>query len=351
MAGYSSVCSVLGFDAEMFVHVSLNSSSTTHSWSTESVGFRIDTVKEAFKPTSFETPIPCVAEAWRAQTQPSYTWIVPTQITSLSSHTIKPVNMEAVLLVLMGVQLCVADISFPRGALQVDHSVFLPAQGVEAVKSPERPSEISLPSNASNHSSSNIVDRSAGLLFSEKLSLFTDVLTYDPWSYFEFINFDTGPFQPNDERNMIINSFLAIQLALFHSIEVLAGEMQKPLPDNPSFLRYFNPEDLETVYQRLVLILAGIGGQAPYLDQLRTCSIYGPQYRKIELAYATTPAIRIQIATSPIRISLPMSIPTSTRWVYECPTSLFVLSSSTNRSYLCTSFLGDFGRPSRRDVT
>lgn len=112
------------------------------------------------------------------------------------------------------------------------------------------------------------------------------ILPYNRENWFTFVNF------PPNEANAVVQAMIGIIPMLITTTQAINAN-----PNNPSFLRYFNIEELPVV-TKLFENMLGVLGMADY-ETLRSCL----RTRKLELFYGDGPGATICSTTSQILYS------------------------------------------------
>lgn len=113
---------------------------------------------------------------------------------------------------------------------------------------------------------------------------------YEIYDFFSFVaNFPSDAVTRQEAIVMITNAMIAVQLVLSKSIFIVQAEVEKLQPDNPSCLRYFFEEELDTVKWVYAYLLAVLGTPSATFDTARTCLYSNPDFLKLELSYGDHP--------------------------------------------------------------
>jgi len=186
--------------------------------------------------------------------------------------------------------LCVSSIVVQSRMLPIEPSPFseLPERRL-----PDAPPDWSMTLSKSMPSPlGDLSDIPEGLTLNATKSLISSkaaAFDYDPFRWFTFVNFPNDPVQYAKAFYRVTNSVLAVQLILYKALNPIWQEATKQTPTNPSCLRYFFPDDLNTVKQLFGDIIAGLGVPSATLDARRRCLEQFQWFRYLEFSYDTHP--------------------------------------------------------------
>ncbi|KAK5087269.1 hypothetical protein LTR24_006864 [Lithohypha guttulata] len=113
-----------------------------------------------------------------------------------------------------------------------------------------------------------------------------DANTAELFNWFEFCGFDQHP----NERNAVVNAMIGAWVGVQNALATLDKD-----PRNPSFLRYFQPNNVWTVQDNLRAVLAVMG--MPQLEEERKCLGTIP---KLQIWYGDTPAGVVDACKKPV---------------------------------------------------
>lgn len=113
-----------------------------------------------------------------------------------------------------------------------------------------------------------------------------DANTAELFNWFEFYGFDQHP----NERNAVVSAMIGAWVGVQNALATLDKD-----PRNPSFLRYFQPNNVWTVQDNLRAVLAVMG--MPQLEEERKCLGTIP---KLQIWYGDTPAGVVDACKKPV---------------------------------------------------